>query len=549
MNDLTDQQLLRDYAEHHSDAAFGELVRRHIDAVYSAALRLTGEEQSARDTTQAVFVVLAQKAASLTGHPVLSGWLHTTARNQACKSIRAEARRRICEQEAATMNQLLATGADATWQHIAPHLDDALGELTEADRDALMLRYFEKKSAPEMAGLLGITEEAAQKRVTRAVERLRELFSRRKVTIGTGSLVVLISANAVQSAPIGLAAVITTTALAGAAISTSTVLAATKTIAMTTLQKTLITAALVTTVGAGIFEAHQAAQLREQNQVLQQQQAALAGQLRQLQGERDDATNRLATSAEDSATTKNNNTELLKLRAEVTRLRQASADTSGAQNDARAALVKSWLAREDQLRQSVEQYPARAIPEFKLLSSQQWLDAAMNARFDTDEQLQKNLAELRSTAENNFASQALDAIKKYAATNNGEFPADISRLQPYFSPPMDDAILQRWKVAPGSANPGVGVGDMIITEKAPVDAAVDRQWAIGANGYGSSTYLLGDMSAEIATLKPVLKAYTADHGGAGPSDPSQVLPYLTTPEQQAAYQKLMKNNPQNSATH
>jgi RNA polymerase sigma factor (sigma-70 family) len=317
VNDLTDQQLLRDYAERHSDAAFGELVRRHIDAVYSASLRLTGEEQSARDTTQAVFIVLAEKAASLTGHPVLSGWLHTTARNQACKSIRSEARRRICEQEAATMNELLSTGPDANWEHIAPHLDDALGELTEADRDALMLRYFEKKSAPEMACLLGITEEAAQKRVTRAMDRLRELFSKRKVTVGTSGLVVLLSANAVHSAPVGLAAAISTVAVAGTAVTTSTIIAATKTIAMTTLQKVLVTATVAVLAGAGVFEAHQASKLRDQNQALQQQQAPLADTIAKLQAENERLSNSVAEAQDQKALSQSQRNELLKLRGQA----------------------------------------------------------------------------------------------------------------------------------------------------------------------------------------------------------------------------------------
>ena len=317
MNDLTDQQLLCDYAEHHSDAAFGELVRRHIDAVYSASLRLTGEEQSARDATQAVFIVLAEKAASLTGHPVLSGWLHTTARNQACKSIRSEARRRVCEQEAATMNELLSTGPDATWEHIAPHLDDALGELADADRDALMLRYFEKKSAPEMANLLGITEEAAQKRVSRAVDRLRELFSKRKVTVGTGGLVVLISANAVHSAPVGLAAAISTVAVAGTAVTASTIIAATKTIAMTTLQKILVTATVAVLAGAGAFEAHQAAQLRVENQALQQQQDPLKADITKLHEENSRLSNLVAQAQDQKALSQSQRNELLKLRGQA----------------------------------------------------------------------------------------------------------------------------------------------------------------------------------------------------------------------------------------
>jgi len=334
VNDLTDQQLLRDYVERRSDTAFGELVRRHIDPVYSATLRLTGEEQSARDATQAVFIVLAQKAASLTGHPVLSGWLHTTARNLACKSIRSEARRRIREQEAATMNEILSANPDSTWEHISPHLDDALGELTEADRDALTLRYFEKKSAPEMATLLGITEEAAQKRVSRAVDRLRDLFAKRKVTVGASGLVVLLSANAVHSAPVGLAVIVSTTALTGTAVTASTLIAATKTIAMTTLQKVLVTATVAVLAGTGIFEAHQAALLRDQNQALQQQQAPLTDTIAKLQAENERLSNSVAQARDQKELSQSQLNELIKLRG------QAGQAQTAAQELAKARTVR-----------------------------------------------------------------------------------------------------------------------------------------------------------------------------------------------------------------
>ena len=331
MNELTDQQLLRDYAEHHSETAFTTLVRRHIDLVHSAAFRLTGEAHSAQDVTQAVFVALAQNADRLAQHPVLSGWLHTTARNLAAKNVRAAVRRQNHEQEAVAMNELLANASETSWETIAPQLDAALGELSEPDRDAVLLRYFEKKSAQEMAGVLGISDEAAQKRVSRAVEKLRELFAKRGVTVGAGGLVVVISANAVQAAPVGLAVTISAAAIATTAVTTSSLIAATKTIAMTTLQKTVITAALVAAVGAGIFEARQAAHLREQNQTLQQSQAPLAEQIMQMKSERDEATNRLASMREEIAKIKSNNNELLKLRGEVTRLRPLQKDVAALQ--------------------------------------------------------------------------------------------------------------------------------------------------------------------------------------------------------------------------
>ena len=343
MNGLSDQQLLRDYAGSHSEVAFAELVRRHIDLVHSAAVRMTCNAHLAQDVVQGTFVALAQQAAELTDRPVLSGWLHRTAQNIACKAVRSEERRRAREQEAATMNELLATGSEAPWEQIAPHLDAALGDLSEPDRDALLLRYFERKSAEEIGQVLGISDETAQKRVSRAVERLRAFLAKRGVAAGAGGIAFVLSANAVQSAPAGLAAAISTAALAGATIATtSTLITTSKAIAMTTLQKTLVAATVAVLAGAGIYQTRQGAQLRNQLQALQQEKAPLAEQIQQLQAGFADATNRLATLLTDSQrlTANPQETELLKLRGQVTTLRTDAANR--AQSDqSLASMMKS----------------------------------------------------------------------------------------------------------------------------------------------------------------------------------------------------------------
>jgi len=244
---------LGDYAAQRSETAFAELVRRHVDLVYSAALRMVCDAHLAEDVTQGAFVALAQNARRLAGHPVLSGWLHRTAQNLAANAVRSEVRRRAREQEAVAMNQLLAAEPEASWEAIAPRLDDALGKLNDTERDAVLLRYFERKSARDMAEILGISEDTAQKRVNRAVERLRELFLKQHTPVGANSLALLISAHAVQSAPAALMKTALAAALAkGAAAGGSTLALAKGALHFMTWKTTVsIVAAAIVLLAAG----------------------------------------------------------------------------------------------------------------------------------------------------------------------------------------------------------------------------------------------------------------------------------------------------------
>ncbi|MEP6664721.1 MAG: sigma factor, partial [Verrucomicrobiota bacterium] len=115
MNDQTDSQLLRAYAEHYSDPAFAELVCRYVDLIHSAALRMVRDSHLAQDVTQNVFVALAQNAHQLQNRPVLAGWLHGTAQNIAAQTVRTDVRRRAREQEAVAMNELLSADSDVNW--------------------------------------------------------------------------------------------------------------------------------------------------------------------------------------------------------------------------------------------------------------------------------------------------------------------------------------------------------------------------------------------------------------------------------------------------
>jgi RNA polymerase sigma factor (sigma-70 family) len=295
MQPSDDSTLLRQYAENHSDEAFAALVTRHINLVYSVALRCVCDPHLAEEVSQAVFVILARKAAQLRHDKALSSWLFQTTRLTANNFVRGETRRHRREQEAHMQSVLNESGA-GIWPGIAPLLDDAVGELNESDRRAIVLRFYEGRSLREVGAALGASEDAAEKRVSRAVERLREFFAKRGVPAGASGLAFAIPANAVQAAPAGLAVTISTAVFTTATLATTTGAAiATKAIAMTALQKTVVTAAIVAIAGAGIYKARQASKLREQLQTLQQQQVPMTGRIQQLERERNDAMQRLAS--------------------------------------------------------------------------------------------------------------------------------------------------------------------------------------------------------------------------------------------------------------
>ena len=223
MNELTDSELLERFARGGSEEAFTALVDRHVNLVHSAALRGVARPDQAEEITQAVFIILAHKAASLGTTTVLSGWLYRTARLTAANFRRGEQRRTQREQEAFMQSTLQETAAaECAWSELSPLLDDAMTHLRQADHDALVLRYFENKSLQEVGQTLGVGERAAQKRVGRALERLRRLFQKRGVVATAAGIAGAISTCSVQAAPAGLAATISAAAVQGSAVAGST---------------------------------------------------------------------------------------------------------------------------------------------------------------------------------------------------------------------------------------------------------------------------------------------------------------------------------------
>ena len=246
-----DLALLRHYAIEHREDAFAELVRRHLDAVYSAALRrLGGDAHLAEDVAQQVFVALARKAAVVSRHSVVSAWLYVATRNEAANVVRRERRRKQREQEAYAMETVALNPPDQVpWHRVAPILDGMIDQLSERDRTAVLLRYFERRSFAEVAAVLHVSEDAARMRVDRALERLRIRLARRGIVSTSVAVAAALAGNLVSAAPPALATTVTAAALTAPPVAAISLVSALE--LMSTTKALSATVALLVLVAVG----------------------------------------------------------------------------------------------------------------------------------------------------------------------------------------------------------------------------------------------------------------------------------------------------------
>src|SRR6267378_2197115 len=197
-----DFELLREWTEKGNEEAFRSLVDKHLNLVYSVAKRRTSNPHQAEEVTQSVFIILARKAKSISHKAALAGWLYRTTQYAVAQIVRAEARRNQRHEKYSAMENQTS---DSVWEQLAPYLEDAMNHLGVIDRDAIVLRFMEEMSIHDVGQALGLSEEAARKRIQRGLEKLRAILLRRGISTTTVVLAAAISANALQAAPAGLA--------------------------------------------------------------------------------------------------------------------------------------------------------------------------------------------------------------------------------------------------------------------------------------------------------------------------------------------------------
>ncbi len=521
---MSDHDLLRQYARDGSQAAFAELVDRHLNLVYSAARRQVCSQQLAEDIAQSVFVELARQSGGFKSDTPLVAWLHVVTRRTAIDFIRRETRRIAREEQAADL--MKNDSAPVAWSAVEPLLDEAVESLAEPDRTAILLRYFQNKSLRDVGAALGTSDDAAQKRVSRAVEQLREFFLRRGIAVSAAGLTADLSAHALHFAPGGLGLTITSAvSLSGAANSVAT-FEATKAIAMTTVQKVAFGTAFALVLGTGLYEATLFASQRSNLAALQRDTADLAAQLRRATQQAAATTHQLDAARQEQSA--------------------AQADKSAAADPATAE-IRAWLERVDQLKRYARD-SGKSIPEIALLSDQEWLDATQhggrNANSDPRQEIDNTLRSLRGRAKMRFAMILGLASRAYVKAHDGQLPNDTRELWPYFednnnfkASDVDEAMLTRYAIRYTGALADVPPAERsaVFIEITSPDEEHDQR-AISGPGGGR----IRDFRNLSEDISAALWAFGKANAGATPTNPADLLPYFRPPLSAARQDKFMQ---------
>lgn len=438
------QKLLAEYSVKGSEAAFRELVARYIDLVYSTALRIVeGDAHRAEDVTQQVFIDLARQASKLSSNSMLGGWLHRDTCFVAAKLMRGERRRQLRERQAAEMNAL--TGNDTNLDQIAPVLDEAINGLADVDRQAILLRFYERMDLRSVGEALGSSENAAQKRVSRALDELRSALGRRGVALSAAALGTALAAEAVSAAPAGLAAAISGPALAAGSGTTLTVL---KLMATTKLKLGILGALVVAGVATPVVLQHQTqAKLQLANTALSDE----AQRISQLEAENQRLSNTLAQANAASTRPAGPSNELLRLRSEVGQLRQGSND-----------LARTRLENQELAAQLAQMESNHVSPNDQSILQRQHAQMAVFA--------------------------ILGSMLNYATNHDGQYPTDWSQLtggNPITTNLPGNFALDDFELTPGAGvnlRGGTNLFQLRVPLQQPERGSVTIVGGVNSNG-------------------------------------------------------------------
>jgi hypothetical protein len=354
-------------------------------------------------------------------------------------------------------------------------------------------------SAGEIAAVLGTTEPAAQKRISRAIERLRKLFAERSITIGTSSLGISLATRAVIAAPVGIADAISKAA-AQTLLTQAVSVTVTQEILMTTTQKAVIGMSLALAIGTGVFEVQQSVQRHREAARSAQAFSDFDHRFQALRREHDTALGEIEILRNDAERMKHETAEVHRLRGEVTQLRHtAQARTTGEFTGIRATenALTSWLSRTDAFKKAQYVMPQKAIPELILLTQEDWLEMAKEpdhslaqTQADLPELNRRMLTIAREQAKKKFGFLLSRALDRYLEAHGDLLPSDVSLLRPFFEDRqphlggsanlVSDAMLRRYEVLQSGTFATVPATDaVILAETAPADENFATRLVIG----------------------------------------------------------------------
>lgn len=541
---MSDNELLRHFNATGNASSFKEIVARHAHLIYSVAYRITRSTHTAEDVTQGVFLDLLRRARSLGPDVCIVAWLHVVARRASIDVVRRAVSR--AAREKASSELFDGVGDTMPWSAIEPVIDEAVESLPQRDRVAILMRFFEDKSFREIGRELGVSEDAAQKRVARALVQLRDFLARRGLPTTAAALAADLEGHAILTIPAVVLVRIGEAVCTGGAIGS---VAAGLSVPVIGAQKAVAGIAFVAVLGAGAYLA---------GLVGTDSERSAAGAL---------SDNRRKFSEISGAAPKTSS-----LSAAVSAEKGNPAET--ARPLQRAAL----------LRQLSLELPLQYLPEMRLLEEVDWQKVADSHSLDTASDIRLALADLRALSRTKMASVLQSALLGFTQGSGGLLPTELGQLKPYLGGIADAEMLARYELLRkgGQADPAekvlrekatsdmilsVGMdGSTLVNNAAHLPAlgedevdALERAWSALGTAYGEEmkrqmatmgsprvwsdmmargiegvSSIYGDSDAAGEAMKKSVRTYLAANPGAEITDLAQVLPYLEESERLVA---------------